>query len=405
LIRRKSTTWLRSLILLVAVIGLGVMLLRIAGLLPQAAPPVAITESTPPTTTQAAFVRPDIPVATGSISPTEENGHLETPADQWANAILDFTLPVLNENAAPADQQLAWWYTTPDRGVLSQENGILTINQQRVTIAESQTIQIAISEPLRPDSLRLIGEANPTDSALQLTLNVSLMDQESNRWLLSGAEPMLAIEALSAQAAARDIRLTVAYARAGSTIQFVVLAAESVTADGSPTSPSQSQSPTATSSVAITPTSTRAPDTFLGQIVASRIDPGIDEALKISPVLTQNFIARHPWTGVLAASENGITINNRATSIAQATELIVYLLQDSSNNVTRLFSVEYTQDGTTRFPEDQLLFQAHRMEEILYWIVVRAAERDGQLIVAYDDSGGRQTITLIGFRKFPVSAP
>ena len=113
LIRRKSTTWLRSLILLLAVLGLGVMLLRVAGLLPQAVAPVVITESPSPTTTQVVFVRPDIPAATTNISLTEENAELETPADQWANALLDYVLPVLNENAAPVDQ-LTWWYTTSD---------------------------------------------------------------------------------------------------------------------------------------------------------------------------------------------------------------------------------------------------------------------------------------------------
>jgi hypothetical protein len=45
------------------------------------------------------------------------------------------------------------------------------------------------------------------------------------------------------------------------------------------------------------------------------------------------------------------------------------------------------------------------MEEIVYWIVIHAAERGGQMLVAYDDYGQRQAITIIGFRPFPSSTP
>src|SRR5689334_25372814 len=110
-------------------LGLGVMLLRVAGLLPEAATPVTVTEPPLPTPTQAVFVKPELLATTGSIPPTEENADLETPADQWANAILDYVLPGLNDDVAPVDQ-LAWWYTTPDGGVLAQESGIVTINRQ-----------------------------------------------------------------------------------------------------------------------------------------------------------------------------------------------------------------------------------------------------------------------------------
>jgi hypothetical protein len=337
--------------------------------------------------------------------PAEEEGGLATPADLWANAILDAVLPILEGNTASVEA-LAWWYTTPDGGVLALEDGIVTIDQQQIDMPEDQTVEIAISDPALPNSLRLTGEARLLDTALQLTLNDLIMGQENSRWLLSGASPVLALEALAAQASARDVSLTVAYAQSGSTMQVVLLKATRLTnaSDQSGTETPDIVTITPTS-VALTPTSTRSPEAYLGQIVASRIDPGIDEAQAISPALTQRFIVRHPWAGILATSEKGITINNRSTSIAGATELVVYSLKDSSGDVTRLFSVEYTQDGTTRFPEDQLIFQAHRMEEILYWIIVRAAQREGQLIVAYDDFEDTQTITLIGFRKFPASVP
>jgi hypothetical protein len=382
-------------------LALGTMLLRVTGILPDPVPRGTRTPSPSSTTTQSVFERTNIPAATASTFPTEEEGGLETPADLWANAVLDYVLPLLNETTAPVDD-LTWWYTTPDGGPLAWENGSVTVDQRQIELTESSTVEIAISDPAHPNSLRVIGEAKPLDAALQLTVNSSAEGNEARRWLLTGATPVLALEALSARASSRDISLIVAYAISRSTMQVVLLKVEALA-----TSTQQSETPVLSPppTVAINPTSTRAPEVFLGEVVASRIDPGIDEAQAISFTLTQRFIDRHPWAGILAASEQGIRINNRATSIAHAIEFIVYVLQDTSGDVTRLFSVEYTEDATTRFPEDQLLFQAHRMEEILYWMVVRAAERDGQLIVAYDDSGDRQTITLIGFRKFADSSP
>jgi hypothetical protein len=380
------------------------MLLRSTGIMPLSVPTPAITQSPFRTTTQSPVVRSQLPAATGSMLPTDEDGGFATPADLWANAILDAVLPILEGNTAPVEA-LAWWYTTPQGGVLALEDGIVTIDRQQIDMPEDQNVEIAISDPALPNSLRLTGEARLLDTALQLTLNDLIMGQENSRWLLSGASPVLAIEALAAQASARDVSLTVAYAQSGPTMQVVLLEATRLTnasQSGTETPGTGTITPTP---VALTPTSIRAPEAYLGQIVASRINPGIDEAKGISPSLTQRFIDRHPWAGILATSENGITINNRSTSITRATELVVYLLTDSSGDVTRLFSVEYTRDGTTRFPEDQLIFQAHRMEEILYWIIVRAAERDGQVIVAYDDFEDTQTITLIGFRKFPASVP
>jgi hypothetical protein len=391
--------------LLIAALALGVMLLQLSGILPNRTASLSSTDTPSPTWTQSALPGSDGPVDITSSFPTEEPySEFETPADRWANAVLDYSLPLLSQNGTPVGG-VAWWYTTVDGGILSWEGGQVKIDQHTLEVADNQSIEIAISSPANSGSLQSIGAARVFDTALQLSLDIPGQTQESSQWLLSGASPVLAMEALAIQASARHASLTVAYDSAGSTMQIVLLKATIEVAVVDQTQMAVHTASSMPPTRVTTSTPTRAPEAFLGQVVANRIDPGIDEVEVISPALTQRFIARHPWAGILASSEAGVTINGRTTSIAQATNFTIYLLKDDSGNVTRLFAVEYTQDSTTHFPDDQLLFQGHRMEEIVYWMVVRAAERGGQLIVAYDNFGVDQAITLIGFRIFSASAP
>jgi hypothetical protein len=389
------------------VLALGLVLLQVTGRLPNPTQPVPPTLRSSPTTTQTDALRSSPAATISGFTPDEAEAGPQTPADLWANAVLDYGMPLLAEISLPPEE-LAWWYTTPDGGILRWDNAELTVNGLILEVPADYSIEIAISDPNQTNNLRIIGAAKPLNGALHLILSDLSEEHEATEWLLSGASPGLAVESLAAQAEAREIRLTVAYAKTGtSTMQIVLLKAE-IGPGGIEESQTPAQDITASPppTAAITPTSIRPLDPFLGQVVAGKIDPGIDEAQAISPTITQRFKDRHPWAGILASSETGITINSRATSIEQAVDLTIYILKsDSSNSVTRLFYVEYTQDATTRFPEDQILFQAHRMEEIIYWVVVRAAERGGQLIVTYDDFGQRQAITLIGFRKSTSGEP
>jgi hypothetical protein len=119
------------------------------------------------------------------------------------------------------------------------------------------------------------------------------------------------------------------------------------------------------------------------------------------PSALYRFTEQHPWSGLLTWTETGPQINHRDTAIHQATELTFYTLSsdDPTGKTVTLMDVYYV-EGTTRFPADSIYFQGHRMDEILYWMVRRAAERGGQLYVAYDDFGIKQAITLVGFVPF-----
>jgi hypothetical protein len=40
------------------------------------------------------------------------------------------------------------------------------------------------------------------------------------------------------------------------------------------------------------------------------------------------------------------------------------------------------------------------MDEILHWLIVIAAQKNGQMEIAYDDLGTKQSITILSFQKF-----
>ena len=97
-------------------------------------------------------------------------------------------------------------------------------------------------------------------------------------------------------------------------------------------------------------------------------------------------------------TDTGPTLNGQTMSVDQASELNFYALapSDPAGTVSTFLKVVYN-GSITRLPEKQIYFQGQRMEEILFWLVTHAAERDGQLRIAYDDFGAKQAITVIGF--------
>jgi hypothetical protein len=212
----------------------------------------------------------------------------------------------------------------------------------------------------------------------------------------------LPLKALFTQAELRGIILRgFASTKAGSVFQIVFVGIQRI-ASVADTPTSGFASVTQKSVLpTLSPTATRALDSYLGQFVSSKIDPAIDQAQAISPTATHDFLDRHGWAGLLTSSETGLQVAGRTTDVSHATELTVYMLEDQSkpSDVSRLFTVQYNaEEQTTHFPEDKILFQAHRMEEIVYWMIVRAAERGGQIITAYDNYGERQSLTVIGFK-------
>ena len=324
----------------------------------------------------------------------------ETPADAWANAVLDLLLPIIESNTTDEQESINW---NSSIGDLRWQNNQVVVAQQPVDILSGYTIQIAASNNQHPSSPLPIGEITPVDGALRLTI----ANAEADRWLLSSTSSILPLKALFTQAELRRIILHgFASTKARSVFQIVFVGIQRTTrVNDTPNNPSASVAqkfPTPT----FTATATRAFDSYLGAFVAGKIDPAIDQAQAISPADTRYFHDRHTWAGLLTSSETGFQVAGRSIDVSYATELTVYMLEDRSKpgSVSRLFTVQYNaEERTTHFPDDKILFQAHRMDEIVYWMVVRAAQRGGQIIAAYDNYGEKQSITVIGFKPLTPS--
>jgi len=402
---------LKIVTLLLALAALGVVILRItrfpfaglgvssADLTSQPSPDVSPVSSvdeellrTPPERTP----QPD--TATGTLLPS-------TPADGWANALLDRVLPLLN-GPRPADGGLAWWQSTSVITPLEvRENDAVLVGGQSPEASDRLSLEVLIPDPANPDRLIRVGMIRQEGGVLTLTVSGSSPDLADTSWMLSSANVALAFRALAMQAGLRDTLLFVAYGELpGQQDQLVIVGREAL--NPTPTAslavsvtPTAAFTPTATR----TPTPTRIPEAYLGRVMAQKIDPVIDTVSSLDPQIAGNLFGSHPWLGVLTWTESGAAISGRPTYVAQTERLTFYMLQ-ADGQVVRLFEAIY--DGqVTRLPDDQVLFQGQRMEEMLYWLVRRAAERDGQLIVAYDDFGLRQAITIVGFRPFGTAQP
>ncbi len=327
---------------------------------------------------------------------------IQTPADEWANLLLDRALPLLNQPAMPAED-LVWWQAHEARGALEFGQDAITLNGMPLEISPLQRIELFMADRAKPEHLVNLGSVVPNRGVLVLAISNPDADT-TRRWILSNGSPALALRALIAQAAMRGVILHIAYApSAGAGIELVILEAQTVDLS-SPTvvassTPGPSPTATRTPTPTITLTPTRPPDAYLGRVVAEKIDPVIDAVERLSPTTTLAFVERHPWAGLLASSEAGPQVAGRPVATDQAQEVNFYVLVDPGHQgtVERFLTAVYTPEGTTRLPDELIYFQGHRMSEILYWMTVRAAERGGYLIVAYDDFGARQAITVAGF--------
>src|SRR5262249_25127184 len=149
-----------------------------------------------------------------------------------------------------------------------------------------------------PSSSISIAKIAPTGD----TITLILAYEPTQRWLLSNTSSLLPMKALIAQAAVRGINLQAFVSKeGGATLQIVLSAQGSMispeTLTPSSTPPSGSLPPPT-----LSPTLTRVPETYLGDFVATKIDPAIDQAQVISPSASQDFLNRHSWAGLLTLS-------------------------------------------------------------------------------------------------------
>lgn len=391
---------LKVLTLLLALVALGAVILRAIPLLP----PALTTVNTPPLPTESPVVLATliVPPAPSDTPPRRTPPLTSTPADEWANAVLDCVLPVLT-NGLPPVASMAWWQSSSaaDNLSLTDDNRPIFGNQplEIDTLAE---LEILIPDLADPTRLSHVATMEQSDS----TLSLSVLRGESifaeTRWVLMEARLSLALKALIVQARLRGYILRAAYGE-GQAGQAQLVLVDTIDI-ASLTTPTPQPTLTATSprpTRIITPTPTRVPEAYMGRVMAGKIDPVIDATASFDQGAVSRYTSAHPWVGPLTWTETGPQIAGRPVAVEEAQELNFYTLQANDPTGAALRFLSITFDGTvTRFPDDQIMFQDQRTEEVLFWLARRAAERGGQLIVAYDDFGLKQSITVVDFRPF-----
>jgi len=401
--------------LLLALIALGALIVVYLDLpLPGAAGLLTLSPTAPtgqpstrtpsPTSEPATRRPPSSTTPDSSLTPFES----ATPADRWAIEVLAAAMPLL-QNTPPQADGLLWWQASNAGGPLSYEDEMLTLANRALLVDGLSSITIWIPDPTTANQLIYLGAVTTDNNTLTLLYTSPEPPYTESRWLVSMAQPSLALRALAMQAERQDIQLEAAYVETSSQQADLALTGFNWRTPSptvpipSPAAPTPTARDTATPTV-VTATPTRVPEVLLGRLVNNALDPVINTLLEMPPDAIQSY-NRHPWTGPLTWTETGAEIDNRHTAVGLANDLDFYTLsvESPSSPPSRFMSLIY--DGReTRLPDEQVRFQGQRMDEALFWMVRRAAERGGQLIVAYDDFGARQVITVIGFRAFETES-
>lgn len=325
-----------------------------------------------------------------------------TPADAWANALLDRVIPIL-ENYQPSSGGFAWWQGSEASARLMLTELAVYLGPEALTLSGDDPLQIEAPDLSHPGRLAELAAVLPDQAALILTITSTDPARSESRWILSDAEPDLAVRALIVQAAARGIRLRAVYLQntgGGGELALTGLEAYSA-ASGAGTGTTPTRQPPSTPPPTAIPTATRALDPTIGQVMADALGPSIEAVLLIPLTVTQTFMERHPWAGPLAWTETGPQINQRPLGVEHAEQLTFYAIDPDGRQAAaaRILTAIYT-GSTTRLPDQQVIFQGHRMVELVYWLVRLAADHEGQFYVAYDDFGAQQALTLIGFHHY-----
>jgi len=395
---------LRLLTLVLALIALGLMLYQLRNGLPGDLS--AMTPAPPSATpTQPGRLLPTEVLRTPQAALTLTGPGPSTPADDWSNRLLDQALPLLSE-PLPTTQESAWWQTTLLRGELAVVGGRLTLGGQPLELGDISTLSVLV--PSRDDAGRLLTQGTITweDDVMVLSTTGSAENgHAASRWRLSRSNASLALRALVIQAEQRDQVLTAAYihtfGREGQLVLISAMQPGAVTPTPTRAAAQATPLPTFTPSPTATATPTRVPEAFMGQVIAEELAPVIAAADDFPQRAVDAMIATHPWTGLLTWTETGARIGGLPVVVQGVREMTFYTLQEGENGVEPVPFLTVVYDGsTTRFPEQQVLFMEHRMDEVLYWMVRAAADEGGQLVVAFDDFGARQTVTILDFRPY-----
>lgn len=327
-----------------------------------------------------------------------------SPADAWANAVLDDVTSLFDAGLRPGDG-FAWWQSQTERAPLDYHDGLVYFGVLPLTSSPPSRIVVSVPDPSDINQLHRVGLIEANGGSLTVTALSSSPLVGGRSWILTNVNSTLPISALVIQAAARSITYVAAYDDTDSSVaQLVILGLDHTnevvvsTATAPPISNSQ------TLTAPIVPTATRAPDIGLGRLISGRLDTVIDALADIPEPDVAAYVDQHSPPGPLTWTETGPRFNGRPMSVNEAVELNVEYLSHTSptNAAVKFFTAEY-QNDVTHLLEDHVGFQGHRMDEIVYWLVYHSTERRGTLIVTYDDFGARQSIGIIGFSPFSQS--
>lgn len=321
-----------------------------------------------------------------------------TPADEWANRMLDRLIPLFAAGLDPGDG-FAWWQSQESGMPLAYESPDVRLGDQPLDWATLPHVEVVVPDPAHPNQLKDAGFIETGNGTVTLTLLGWEAGETDAHWILTDVSAEAPIAALAIQAAARSMVLRVATSDlTESQVTLVIVGIQPIAVSVPTSTPATIvSSPT----LLPPPTATRIPDIVLGRLVSAKVDVVLDALPLVLPESSAAYASRHPLIGPLEWSENGARIGGRPVGISQATDLTIeYVAPRLTDGVTiRLLKADFG-DDVTRITSDGMVFQGHRMEEILYWLVYRSTERQGVLVVAYDDFGARQSVGIVGFTPF-----
>jgi hypothetical protein len=304
------------------------------------------------------------------------------PVEAWARELL----PLIVGHTAYQSAQFS-----PETLIVHEAE--LYVGSHPIALDGRITIRLLLPSDEAPFSPIVVGALAEEGGVLVLTTS------DGPRRLVSGGSMADALRALMSAAAAERYRLEAAVAGETEASADLVMVAYSLgeLAERTPTPPGYTPLPM----LGVT-TPTPLPDINLERLVDEQTDSIIDAVPLFHPDAVMGFLENHPWTGTLTWSEQGPRVGGRLLRVAEADALTVYMLNpnDPSLAAVPVMALTYDEDSWTTTLSEGRWFYGHRLEEVLYWMVRRAAERGGQLLVAYDEPGARQAITVIGFRPF-----
>ncbi len=362
-------------------------------------PPPAATMTVSPTAVIALddqFIEESSPVPAGATETRSASD--DTPADQWAEAVLSLAVPLLDSGAFSPDG-LAWWQSEARRGLLTAGTDMAYLDDRPIDPLNHNALEVLIPRINNPNELMTLGSVRVDGAVMRLESVAPSPSTPGGSWVISSMDLSTALRALALQATENGLIVQAATSIDNDDTMRLVVVSVSRASDATPT-PTESTAPTSTPTLAFTPTPTREPEAYMGQIIESFFTSALTQAENLSVRTTDAVVSAHPWAGVLTWTTDGPAVNNRVLPIGAAEQVTFYMLEvdPGGEQITRRFFSAVYEFETTRFPDQQVLFQQHRMDEILRWMIQVAAERGQRLVVTYDDFGSRQAITVIGLR-------